>query len=347
MSRRIATITVCVGAVATLGVAQGRSKGSEIATFSTLPALAGSTEALAIDAAGTVIAGYSWDSSGLLHAVEWRLQSDGSWDITDLPWPPGATSTIARGVNGFGAVGNDFPSTTSRAILWPATGGFNLLGCDTDLGPATVYGLSAGAQVVVGIAGQGTPTPTPSVWRPGSCREDLPGGSGIAFAVSADGTIVGGGASRSSTDHSAVPVRWTRVAGQWQREQLDHRQGAVRGANAAGDLAGYVVVPCALTDGCDQAVLWYATGSSRELGTLGGEQSWASDINASGEAVGGSTAHVVNTAYFWSESTGMVQLPFKGRWAAANSLSDVRSDGTRLVGMDSLGQAVVRVMRNP
>ena len=111
MSTRIATITVCVGAVATLGLAQGRSTGSEFATFSTLPALAGPTEALAIDAAGTVIAGYSWDRSGLLHAVEWTLQSDGSWDLTDLPWPPGATSTIARDVNGFGAVGNDFPGS--------------------------------------------------------------------------------------------------------------------------------------------------------------------------------------------------------------------------------------------
>ena len=45
---------------------------------------------------------------------------------------------------------------------------------------------------------------------------------------------------------------------------------------------------------------------------------------------------------------GIVQLPFKGRWAAANALSDVRSDGTRLVvGKDSRGQAVVWVVRNP
>ena len=170
MSTRIATITVCVGAVATLGLAQGRSTGSEFATFSTLPALAGPTEALAIDAAGTVIAGYSWDRSGLLHAVEWRLQSDGSWDITDLPWPArGHQHQIARDVNGLGAVGNDFPATTSRAILWPAAGGFNVLGCA--LGPATVYALSARAQVVVGIAGRAPPLAHRMVARTGSCRE--------------------------------------------------------------------------------------------------------------------------------------------------------------------------------
>jgi len=57
---------------------------------------------------------------------------------------------------------------------------------------------------------------------------------------------------------------------------------------------------------------------------------------------------VGNTGYFWSDSTGMVQLPLRGRWAAANALSDVRPDGARLVvRMDSRRQAVVWVVRNP
>jgi hypothetical protein len=44
----------------------------------------------------------------------------------------------------------------------------------------------------------------------------------------------------------------------------------------------------------------------------------------------------------------MLQLPFKGSWAAANGVSDVRPDGTRLVvGMSSQGVAVVWVVRNP
>jgi uncharacterized membrane protein len=95
-------------------------------------------------------------------------------------------------------------------------------------------------------------------------------------------------------------------------------------------------------------VIWYVAGGSRELGTLGGEHSWARDINSNGEVVGGSTSPTLgNTAYFWSESMGMLQLPVKGRWAAANAISDVRPDGTRLVvGMDSQGQAIVWVVRN-
>jgi hypothetical protein len=56
-----------------------------------------------------------------------------------------------------------------------------------------------------------------------------------------------------------------------------------------------------------------------------------------------------NTGYFWSESTGMRQLPFKTRCCtAANAVSDARPDGTRLVaGTDhnDTGRAVVWVVQ--
>jgi probable HAF family extracellular repeat protein len=96
-------------------------------------------------------------------------------------------------------------------------------------------------------------------------------------------------------------------------------------------------------------VIWYAAGGSQDLETLGGKDSWASDINATRDVVGGSTAsNGVNAAFFWSESLGMLQLPSKGRWARANAVSDVRLDGTRLiVGQDSRRNAVAWVVRNP
>jgi uncharacterized membrane protein len=327
-----------------LGTTQARPKAGQPAPYTTLPSLGSNSEAHGVNDAGTVIVGHSFDRHGLMHAVTWTLQSDGSWTITNLPWPPGASSTIARGINNFGdAAGNDFPGTASRAVLWPGTGGFNVLGCDPDLGPARVYAISADAQVVVGAGGLSSSIP--SVWRPGACREDLPGASGVAYAVNADGTTVGGVVNISG---SYVPVRWKSIGGAWQMEQLDNRAGLALGANDVGDLAGYVIVPCTLTDGCDRALIWYADGSSRELGTLGGEQSWAVDVNASGEAVGGSTSPSVgNTAFFWSASRGMVQLPFRGRFAVANALSDVRPDGTRLVvGANSNAEAIVWVV-NP
>jgi probable HAF family extracellular repeat protein len=139
------------------------------------------------------------------------------------------------------------------------------------------------------------------------------------------------------------------VAGQWQVEQLDSRNGSVLGSNAAGDLAGYVYyLPCASTDGCQHAAIWNADGSFEELGTLGGKDSWARGINASGEVVGNSTANSVNTGFLWSQSLGMIKLPFNGSWAAANGVSDVRADATRLVaGMSSRAAAIVWVVRNP
>ena len=100
----------------------------------------------------------------------------------------------------------------------------------------------------------------------------------------------------------------------------------------------------------NRAVIWYAAGGSFELGTLGGEHSLARDINGSGEVVGWSTAPGIGmTGFFWSSSRGMLQLqlPFKARLAAANGVSDVRPDGTRLVvGMSSQGAAVVWVVRD-
>jgi len=145
-----------------------------------------------------------------------------------------------------------------------------------------------------------------------------------------------------------VPSRWRSVNGQWVMEQLDSRSGEVRSANTAGDLAGSIVVPCTLPDGCDRAVIWYAAGGSRQLGTLGGAHSWARGINASGEVVGSSTSpQVGNTAFFWSESRGMMQLPFTGHWAAANAVSNVRPDGSRVVvGMSSTSKPLVWVIRD-
>jgi len=326
---------------------------SEFATISTLPSFGRGGDGAAIDEAGTFIAGHVWDESGLRHAVEWTLQADGSWAIHDLQWPPGATRTFARGVNNRGDVaGDDLPVSLfpSHALLWLAgTGAPRFLNCPTDHDGAMVYAISADAQVVVGnglLSGRSTA----AVWQPGGiCREDLPllfgEGSAAAFAVNADGTIAGGGANGGGT---SVPVRWTNPANGWRIERLDTRSGEVHGANGAGDLAGYVMATCGPNALCQRGVVWYTTGGSRELGTLGGGDSLALDVNSTGEVVGISmTRRGTNTAFFWSLDDGMVQLPVIGRSARANALSDVRPDGTRLVVGVSEGKPVLWVVRNP
>ncbi|HET7698350.1 MAG TPA: hypothetical protein VFK57_21720 [Vicinamibacterales bacterium] len=354
MSRRLAFAAGWVAVFATAGfqspyAGNAATPGPNVTiTITSLKSFGRGAEAMAVNDAGTIIAGHAWDRQGLLHAVRWTLQNDGSWAFTPLLRPAGATSAIARGVNARGDVaGNDFPASTSRALLWPhPQSQATPLGCATDLGAVAVYGISGAAQTVVGTLRGGTA----ASWTPGHCREDLPplvaGGFATAIAVSGDGTIIGGA---SSVAQGYVPVRWTKVAAEWIVEQLDARAGIVYGANSGGDLAGVVdVLPCASSTGCQRATVWSAGGTPPlDLGTLGGEDSWARDINGSGEVVGGSTSsRGTNTGYFWSASTGMLALPFKGRWAAANALSDVRPDGTRVaVGMDSGGTPVVWIVR--
>lgn len=334
------------GPTATEGAQKGKPSAPAFATFSNLPSFGagGNSVAHAVNDAGTVIVGEAYDRDGCLHAVKWTLQN-GSWVMTVLPWPPGAVSATAAGVDNQGiAAGNAFSGSGQRPVLWPATGGPNILGCPSDLGSKTVTGISAVGQVVVGNAGGA------AVWRQGSCSEILPrlvqGGASGASAVNGDGTIVGGSAW-SGPD--GFPVRWRNAGGQWLIEQLDSLSGSVRGGNAAGDLAGYIYVPCGSDNDCQRAVIWYEAGGFRQLGTLGGDNSVAFDVNASGEVVGMSTSpRVGSTAFFWSESAGMVQLPFKGQYGFARAMSDVRPDGTRLVvGVDSNSKPIVWVVRNP
>ncbi len=340
------------------GIAAPRPPGGSdsFAIVTALPTLARGGEALAVDATGSTVAGHSWDRKDLLHAVRWTL-TNGTWRLTDLPWPTDASSVIARALDHARDVaGNDFPGSRSRAVLWPAAGGVAVLGCGSDNGSASVYRMSARSQLVVGVFRSAEPgvAPTAAVWRPGgACREDLPplaaGVEAMAMSANGDGSIVGGIASLVPGGPS-FPVRWTAMGGAWQIEPLDARSGAVLAANAAGDLAGYVYIePCTSADGCSRAAIWYAAGGSSVLGTLGGEDSWARGINAQREVVGISTSTLgTNTGFFWSTRGGMRQLPFTRQSAVANAVSDVRADGSRVVvGMSSASAPIVWVVKTP
>ncbi len=312
-----------------------------IATLTKLPSLGSNAEAHAVNQAGTVVVGHSFDRADLLYAVKWT-QQNGSWLISTLPYPG---SAVATGIDEAGNVVGYGATMPRRPILWPAAGGYTVLGCANDV--AQALAISDDGQVIVGQTSSRA-----TAWQaPQSCTEDLPpleeGGSASASSVNADGTFIGGQA-RLTVQPNGVPVRWIGAQGVRQIQQLDTRSGSVRGANALGDLGGHVAVPCAQAGGCVRAVLWYAGGGSYDLGTLGGSDSWTRDINAAGEVVGVSTSrNGTNTAFFWHPFRGMLQLPVN-RWGVANGVSDVRTDGTRLVvGMDAQANAVVWVVRNP
>ena len=221
-----------------------------------------------------------------------------------------------------------------------------MLGCG-ELGEA--YGMSAAGQLVVGVDRSVQPS-TAALWQPGACREDLPRlhaeGWAVAHAINGDGTIIGGAAAPGNLP-DAVPVRWRRGSGATQIEQLDTRPGAVYGANSAGDLVGTAQVPCTSGSGrCYRGMIWYAAGGSRDIGTLGGESTSPTGINAAGEVVGLGTLSNGNTApFFWSEALGMHQLPVP-RTGRAVAVSGVRSDATRIVVGEGNGSALAWVVRN-
>jgi probable HAF family extracellular repeat protein len=309
----------------------GPNTASGFATLAKLPPIKGGGhgEAYAVDQAGSVIAGYSWDREGRMNPVTWTLQN-GAWTVTPRPYPATATSAVVRAINDQGDLGgNDFPGSNPHPVLWAAGGGFSVLGCG-DTGE--VRAMSSGGQTLAGRGGPSTPG-IAALWHPNGCREDLPllvaGGYSNAYAINGDATVVGGSASLEAGN--SVPVRWTRSNGAWQVEQLDSRPGAVTGSNPAGDLAGFVQVSCASASSCNRGIIWYAGGGSRELPTLGGGSTSPRAINAAREVVGLSSLSNGNgTAFIWSETAGMRQLPVSGgAWAFA--ISAARTDGTRLV----------------
>jgi uncharacterized membrane protein len=313
----------------------GGGGGTEFATRTALPALQKGVhgEAYAVNRAGSLIGGYSWDQQDYMHPVTWSLQS-GTWQITAYPWDASATSAVIRGVNDQGdKVGNFWPGSAPRPVIWNAAGAYTVLGCG-ELGEANA--ISAGAQVAVGRSSAATAV----VWYSGQCGEVLPAltpdAAGAAYAVNADGTVAGGSSA-------GMPVRWRRVEGTWQVEQLDTRSGSVRGSNSAGDLVGYVQEGC-----CNVGIIWFVDGGTRTLPTLGGAGTTPRAINSAREVVGlSSRSNGTGWPFIWSETLGIRELPVSdGAWAFA--LSDPRGDGTRVV-VGAGGQpfaAQVWVVRN-
>src|SRR5262245_15046156 len=120
-------------------------KPTGLATLVSLPTLSGGTsEALAVNSAGTVVTGYAWEAGagGTIRAVRWTQGASGSWTIAVLPTAAGTTGGIARGVDNQGnGAGNDFPGPSSRPVLWPRSGGFTMLSCAGETGAVTVYGI--------------------------------------------------------------------------------------------------------------------------------------------------------------------------------------------------------------
>jgi len=198
------------------------------------------------------------------------------------------------------------------------------------------------------------------------------GNSSAAYAVSADGVVVGMATyyDNISGNYYRRAFRWTASGGMQNLGTLGGTQSEARGVSADGSV---VVGWASNAAGLRRAFRWTASGGMQELGTLGGTESMALGVSADGSVVVGwaSNAAGLRRAFRWqngvmqdlgtlggtqSEALGVSadgavvvgyavnaagqQRAF--RWTASGGMQDLRSyDGSVAYGVSADGRVVV------
>jgi probable HAF family extracellular repeat protein len=227
----------------------------------------------AVNAAGTVVGTGTQPPNGDDPPMEptrparWVLVAP-----TDLGVVDNGPFGRANGINDAGSVvGMSFLPNNSgvRATLWSA-------GAVIDLG--TLGGSESGAHainqagVVVGYSmTRADRRMRPIAWKDGSVKvlKDLGGRYASAKAISSKGHIAGYSENTAGERRAVV----------WKSGTLkDLGNGDASGVNSAGTVVGYAGSPV-------HATQWGVAGAV-DLGTLGGDQSFAEGINDAGDVVG-------------------------------------------------------------
>jgi probable HAF family extracellular repeat protein len=135
----------------------------------------------------------------------------------------------------------------------------------------------------------------------------LPGydNSSYAYGVSADGSVVVGGARNAAVQWRAF--RWTASGGMQNLGTLGGNWSAANGVSADGAVVVGVARNAA---GQERAFRWTASGGMQDLGTLPGyDWSYAFDVSADGAVVvGGAYAVRQGRAFRWTAAGGMEDL---------------------------------------
>ena len=240
-------------------------------TLTDLGTLGGTfSQAYAVNAAGRVV-GLATTRLGEERGFVWE-----NGRMTNLGVPPGATRSVAVGINAAGVI---VAFTDAGFATWKK-GTWTVLPF-----PAGSTGCGGGAidnaGQVVGFCSMATGQTRSFIYRRGVPTDLGSAGNGtfVATAISPSGIVVGG----FSTDNGARPFLW---------KQGTITELTTRGAdptfsptsvNPAGAIAGNI-----LRNSNTLAALW-RQGKMIDLGTLpGGTSSQAYGINASGQIVGSS-----------------------------------------------------------
>jgi probable HAF family extracellular repeat protein len=155
----------------------------------------------------------------------------------------------------------------------------------------------------------------------------LGGSWSVAWGVSADGSVVVGGAENAAGKDRAF--RWTAARGMEDLGTLGGSGSVAFGVSADGSV---VVGWARNAAGQAHAFRWTAAGGMQDLGTLGGSGSAAFGVSADGSVVVGGAANAAGQrrAFRWTAAGGMQDLGTLGgdeSWAYG-----VSADGSVVVG---------------
>jgi probable HAF family extracellular repeat protein len=162
----------------------------------------------------------------------------------------------------------------------------------------------------------------------------LGGYRGSAWGVSADGSVVVGGAENAAGWERAF--RWTASGGMQNLGTLGGDQSAAYGVSADGSVVVGETINAA---GYYRAFRWTAAWGMQDLGTLGGGWSKAYGVSADGSVVVGGAENAVrqSRAFRWTAAGGMqdLNITYASLLTPGSRLAEARAispDGRYIVG---------------
>ncbi|MHC4091031.1 MAG: hypothetical protein ACYSVY_12300 [Planctomycetota bacterium] len=239
--------------------------------------------------------------------------------ITDLGLLPDSHSTEAFSINARRQVVG-IADVPLRAFFWEN-------GRLQDMGTlggswAVAYGINNSGKVVGLSTLPGDETGHAFIWKGGGLRDlgTLPNGTNsIGSAVNQRGQVVGVAETSDAQVHTFL---WHRGTGMLDLGSLslggDPNDTRPRAINNRAQIVG----SASDDEGRKRAFLW-DDGVMTDLGTLGGSQSYAYDINERGEIVGDATTADELESYAVRWTDGQIEsLGTLGRWSEARAINN-------------------------